>query len=168
MTFDGGPPMPGMIRSPKTKPATPETRERRLQIAYLKRCGLPIRQVAIQKVGCARFGGDKGRPVYFGQKGMSDLRADLVGTPVQVYVEVKAPGRLEPCGKAEREHYAEQHAYLAAKRADGHVALMADNVFLIWAALLGAGFQVRNPWQCMRSMLYSAGLRPDPTGTVAA
>ncbi|WP_257306281.1 hypothetical protein [Geothrix campi] len=165
MTFDGGPPLGGFCAPKRKTQPTPETKERRLQIAYLKRCGLPVRQVAVQKVGCAQFGK---RPVYFGQKGMSDLRADLVGTPVQIYVEVKAPGRMEPCGKAEREHYAEQLAYLAAKRADGHVALMADSVFLIWAALVGAGFQVRNPWQCMRSMLYAAGLRPDPTGTVAA
>ena len=161
-----GPPLGGFCNPVRTKkPPTPETKERRLQIAYLKRCGLPIRQVAVQKVGCAQFGK---RPVYFGKKGMSDLRADLVGTPVQVYVEVKAPGHMEPKSKVERERYAEQLAYLARKRADGHVALMADSVFLIWIALVGAGFQVRNPWQCMRSMLYAAGLRPDPTGTVAA
>ena len=160
MTFDGGPPMPGLIRKAKSKPPTPETKERRLQIAYLKRCGLPVRQVAIQKVGKANFGP---RPVYFGEKGMSDLRCDLVGTPVQVYVEVKAPGCMEPKSKKDREHYAEQLAYLAKKRQDGHVALMADNVFLIHQALLGAGFTVKNPWACMRSMLLAAGLNPDVT-----
>ena len=166
MTFDGGPPFPGFCApTRKAKAPTPETKERRLQVAYLKRCGLPIRQVAVQKVGCAQFGG---RPVHFGEASMSDLRADLVGTPVQVYVEVKAPGHMEPHSKAERERYGAQLAYLARKRQDGHVALMADSVFLIWAALIGAGFQVRNPWQCMRAMLYAAGLRPDPTGTVAA
>lgn len=157
MTESYSPPLGGFCKPtrPKVK-VTPETKERRLQIAYLKRCGLPIRQVAVQKVGRAYF---DGRPVHFGEKGMSDLRADLVGSPVKIYVEVKAPGCLEPHNKAERDHYAKQHAYLARQRTDGHVAVMADSVFVIHRALVAAGYLVKSPWECMRSMLLAAGLK---------
>lgn len=135
---------------------TPETVSRRLIVTYLKRSGLDLQQVAVQKVGAAQYGD---RTVYYGQRGMSDLRVDLKGTPIQVFIEVKELGHLEPRNAKERRHWEEQHAYLEARRSSGHVAFMADSPMVVFQELTKAGYQVANPWAVMRAMLLHAGMK---------
>lgn len=108
---------------PKRKGPKPEAKLQKALIEYLKL--LPwVAKVNRHNVGQAMMGGNPGftgRPVYFGEKGHSDLSIEVRNDPRVVWIETKAPG-ARPSGARQKAHWDEQEAFLARKRASGHPA----------------------------------------------
>ena len=131
MTTSFGPPrMPGSIEAPKKrKGPTPEGVIQKALIEYLKL--LPwVAKVNRHNVGMAWMGGNPktgfgGRPVSFCERGHSDLSVEVKGSPLVVWIEVKAPG-ARPSGASGKAHWAEQDAFLERKRASGHPAFFCS------------------------------------------
>jgi len=105
----------------KRKAPTPESRLKKALIEYLHL--LPwVAKVNRHNVGMAWMGanhqaGYRGRPVVFSERGHSDLSVEIKGSPLVVWIEIKAPG-----ARTQKAHLAEQEAFLARKRASGHPA----------------------------------------------
>ena len=114
-------------KSKKRKGPTPESKLQKALIEYLKL--LPwVAKINRHNVGMSWFGASqytKGRPVYFSEKGHSDLSIEIKGAPQIVWIETKAPG-ARPSGAKQRAHWEEQEAFLVRKRASGHPAFFCS------------------------------------------
>jgi len=129
-------------RPKKPKAPTPEAKIQKALVEYLK-CLPWVVRVTRHNVGQAWMGanpktGFRGRPVYFAERGHSDLSVEIAGDPRIVWIETKAPG-ARPSGKKQQEHWAEQEAFLARKRASGHPAFMCSAGEILRTELLRAG-----------------------------
>lgn len=127
-------------RSKKRKGPTPENRLQKALIEYLKL--LPwVQKVNRHNVGMSWFGAtqhSKGRPVYFAERGHSDLSVEIKGDPRIVWIETKAPG-ARPSGAKQRAHWDEQEAFLARKRASGHLGFFCSAGEILRTELRKAG-----------------------------
>lgn len=124
------------------KGPTPEAKMQKALVEYLKL--LPwVARVNRHNTGQAWMGGNPrmgyaGRPVYFGERGQSDLSVEVKGQPIVVWIETKAPG-ARPSGARQRAHWDEQEAFLARKRASGHPAFFCSAGEVLRTELRRAG-----------------------------
>lgn len=131
-------------KSRKRKGPTPENKLQKALIEYLKL--LPwVAKVNRHNVGQAWMGGNpqqgyRGRPVYFSERGHSDLSVEIKGDPRIVWIETKAPG-ARPSGAKQRVHWDEQEAFLARKRASGHLGFFCSAGEILRTELQRAGLQ---------------------------
>jgi hypothetical protein len=126
----------------KRKGRTPESKQQKALIEYLKL--LPwVAKINRHNVGQAWMGanpktGFKGRPVYFCERGHSDLSVEVKGSPLVVWIETKAPG-ARPSGKKQVDHWHEQEAFLIRKRSSGHPAFFCAAGEILRTELRRAG-----------------------------
>lgn len=139
--------------TPKRRGPTPESDFQKIATAYLKlwEIGEVIRVNTGQAwMGASQDGHYRGRPVRFGEVGHSDLVVRQASSPIQVFIETKRPGWKVPSPpkagasastlKKFHGHLA-QERFLEARRAQGHVALFAQSLEDIRAALSANGFR---------------------------
>ena len=170
MTSFGPPSMPGMCDVPKKRKAkgpTPEAKLQKAMVEYLHL--LPwVAKVNRHNVGMAWMGGNpdagyRGRPVYFAERGHSDLSVEVKGSPLVVWIETKAPG-ARPRGKEQKAHWAEQEAFLARKRASGHPAFFCSAGEILRTELRRVGLAAPSIPELAEAMR----VRGDHPATVAA
>jgi len=151
MTDSYAPPFPGMCAVPKKrKGPTPEAKLQKVLIEYLHL--LPwVAKVNRHNVGMAWMGGNdkgyRGRPVYFAERGHSDLSVEVKGSPLVVWIETKAPG-----ARTKAAHLAEQEAFLARKRASGHLAFFCCAGEILRTELTRAGLAAPSVAQLVEQM----------------
>jgi len=125
---------------PKRKGPKPEAKLQKALIEYLKL--LPwVAKVNRHNVGQAMMGarpGFAGRPVYFSERGHSDLSIEVRNDPRVIWIETKAPG-ARPSGRAQAAHWEEQEGFLARKRASGHPAFFCRAGEILRTELTRAG-----------------------------
>lgn len=142
----------------KRRAPKPEAKLQKALIEYLKL--LPwVARVNRHNVGQAMMGanpktGFKGRPVYFSERGHSDLSVEVQGRPIIVWIETKAPG-ARPSGARQRAHWDEQEAFLARKRASGHPAFFCAAGEVLRAQLHAAGLPAPSVAELAASMALS-------------
>jgi hypothetical protein len=152
-------------KSKKRKSPTPESKLQKALIEYLKL--LPwVSKVNRHNVGMSWMGASqfsKGRPVYFSERGHSDLSIEIKGDPRIVWIETKAPG-ARPSGAKQRAHWDEQEAFLARKRASGHPAFFCSAGEILRTELLRADLQAPTIAELVEGMR-GQGIHPS---TIAA
>jgi hypothetical protein len=141
-------------KSRKRKGPTPESKLQKALIEYLKL--LPwVSKVNRHNVGQAWMGGDgknfRGRPVYFSERGHSDLSVEIKGDPRVIWIETKAPG-ARPSGAKQRAHWDEQEAFLARKRASGHPGFFCSAGEILRTELQRAGLPAPSITQLVEGM----------------
>ena len=156
-------------RPKKRKGPTPEGRLQKALLEYLHL--LPwVAKVNRHNVGMAWMGGNsqgfKGRPVYFAERGHSDLSVEIRNSPLVVWIETKAPG-ARPSNKAQQAHWAEQEAFLARKRASGHPAFFCCAGEILRTELLRAGLSAPTIAQ-LADQQRAAGIHPATTRAMVA
>jgi len=146
------PPFPGLCAVPKKrKTPTPESKIQKALIEYLEQ--LPwVARVTRHNVGMAWMGanpktGYRGRPVVFCERGHSDLSVEIRGDTRVVWIETKAPG-----ARTKAAHLAEQEAFLARKRASGHLAFFCCAGEILRTELTRAGLAAPSVAQLVEQM----------------
>lgn len=161
----------GMCAIPKKrKGPTAEAKLQKALIEYLKL--LPwVARVNRHNVGQAMMGADpktgyRGRPVYFSERGHSDLSVEIKGDTRVVWIETKAPG-ARPSGKAQQAHWAEQETFLERKRRSGHPAFFCSAGEILRTELLRANLSTPTIAQ-LADQQRAAGVHPATTRAMVA
>ena len=142
-------------KSKKRKKPTAENQLQKALIEYLKILPWVLR-VNRHNVGQAWMGGNlqqgyRGRPVYFSERGHSDLSVEIKGDPRIIWIETKAPG-ARPSSAKQKAHWDDQEAFLARKRASGHIGFFCSSGEILRTEIQQAGLPAPSVTQIVEGM----------------